>query len=303
MRKKRKSLDRNTARQISDMGHMAFIDALTQAVPLQIRQFAFHGGTSLHLSWKSPRFSEDLDFLVDKSLSSQMDRFIRKIETHMRQTLQAQNPDLSMEITNRTNPDSRLINYRVTISSDAHIGNVKIKAEFWQVESEYLEHYDTRFAYPLKNGDIVSSVAQPLPAATLEAAYADKLTAFATREHLKWRDIFDLWWLGKQMDVNMSEMAERFLHHVTAYNTLNNLPPSDALRKFLDYDKQDIIEKADPDLKKWLTPDMWNSIKDKGVIEMVDYVRDSIMCITDGLDGKIAGQKGEANVEATNFSI
>lgn len=34
------------------------------------------------------------------------------------------------------------------------------------------------------------------PGATLATAYADKLTAFATRPNLKWRDVFDLWWIG-----------------------------------------------------------------------------------------------------------
>lgn len=34
---------------------------------IQYEQIAFHGGTSLHFSWRSPRLSEDLDFLIARS--------------------------------------------------------------------------------------------------------------------------------------------------------------------------------------------------------------------------------------------
>jgi predicted nucleotidyltransferase component of viral defense system len=303
--KKRKPLDPANARRMSDLGHMAFIDALTQATPLQTRQFAFHGGTSLHLSWKSPRFSEDLDFLLDRSLQPKMEKFIRKIETRMRQNLRAIDPDLDIEISDKTRPDSNLLNYRLTVSSDAFIGNVKVKAEFWQVEGEYLRQYDTRFAYPLKNGDIVSSVSQPMPAATLEAAYADKLTAFATRNHLKWRDVFDLWWIGKQIDINPAEMADRFLHHVTAFDTQDGLPPEQALRKFLKRTPEDIISEADPDLKKWLPSDLWKTLQGDGIQQMVDIVRESIGSIADEIESRAMDaqpEEDEVNVEDESFS-
>jgi len=303
MTKKRRPLDPSAARRMSDLGHMTFIDALTQATPLQTRQFAFHGGTSLHLSWKSPRFSEDLDFLLDRSVRPQMTKFMRKVEARMRQLLQAQDPDLDVKITDRTRPDSNLLNYRVTVSSDAYIGNVKVKAEFWQVESDYLEHYDTRFAYPLKNGDVVSSVSQPLPAATLEAAYADKLTAFATRAHLKWRDVFDLWWIGRQVDVDPAQMADRFLHHVTAFDTQDGLPPEKALRKFLERDPEDIAREADPDLKKWLPASMWQSLEGTGITQMVDHVRSSISRIAEEIEGRSQDKEGDRDVEDTDFSL
>jgi len=38
-----------------------FLDALMADPQIQYEQIAFHGGTSLHFSWRSPRLSEDLD--------------------------------------------------------------------------------------------------------------------------------------------------------------------------------------------------------------------------------------------------
>jgi hypothetical protein len=44
-----------------------FLDALMADPQIQYEQIAFHGGTSLHFSWRSPRLSEDLDFLIARS--------------------------------------------------------------------------------------------------------------------------------------------------------------------------------------------------------------------------------------------
>lgn len=41
-----------------------FLDALMADPVLACDRIAFHGGTSLHFSWRSPRRSEDLDFLT-----------------------------------------------------------------------------------------------------------------------------------------------------------------------------------------------------------------------------------------------
>lgn len=283
---KKKPIDPETARRLSDLGHICFIEAMTQAMPLQAEQIAFHGGTSLHLSWKSPRFSEDLDFLLNRNLKPKMTKLIRKVEDRMRQILKAQDPDLDVSIADKTRDGSNLLNYRVTVSSAAVIGVVKVKAEFWQVESDYLRSYDTRFAYPLKNGDIVSSISQPVPAATLEAAYADKLTAFATRRHLKWRDVFDLWWIDQQIVTKPEEMADRFLHHVQAFDTYDGLPPAAALRKFLERTPEDILAEADPDLKKWLPKTLWQNLAGKGIEEILTHVRLAIADIAEVIEAR-----------------
>ena len=51
------------------LAHVSYLHALMNQSTWRVGQIAFHGGTSLHLSWHSPRHSEDLDFL----LSSQVD--------------------------------------------------------------------------------------------------------------------------------------------------------------------------------------------------------------------------------------
>lgn len=48
--------------------HVATLDALMASRRWQPGELVFQGGTSLHLAHGSPRFSEDLDFLVDSTL-------------------------------------------------------------------------------------------------------------------------------------------------------------------------------------------------------------------------------------------
>ncbi|MCE6958265.1 nucleotidyl transferase AbiEii/AbiGii toxin family protein [Cereibacter sphaeroides] len=278
---KRRPITPELARSWSDLGHLLFIEALTSSSVLRTNQFAFHGGTSLHLSWKSPRFSEDLDFLLDRTLGERMSRLIRKVEKRLQALIFAHDPELRVEIQDRTAPGDNLLNYRIVVSSPLVHGNVKVKAEFWQVDGAYLEKYETRFTYPMKEGDLVSRVTQPMPSATLEAAYADKMTAIATRRHMKWRDIFDIWWIGKQVTIRPETMARRYLHHVTAFETVDALPPREALLKFLDRDPAEIVAEADPDLKRWLPATLWSHLQGAGVEAIVAEVRGAIRRIAD----------------------
>lgn len=258
------------------MGHAAFIEALSTTFTVAPEKLAFHGGTSLHLSWRSPRFSEDLDFLLSRDFASSVSEAMPKIRRRLEATLRSVDPGLKVEIRDKTREGSRLLNYMVAISHPDHIGVTKIKAEFWQVETDYLKSIETAFVVPTSAADVVSMISQPIPAVTLQAAFADKLTAFATRPHLKWRDLFDLWWIGQKIDLAIPEATDRFLHHVTGYNTVEGLPPDQALRKFTVRDRTEIAAQADPDLRKWLPPDLWRTLKGRGIDEVVTYVMSTL---------------------------
>jgi hypothetical protein len=82
----------------------------------------------------------------------------------------------------------------------------------------------------------------------------------------------------------MGRVLEQFAHNISAYNTPNNMPVSDALRRFLDYDRTVIINKADPDLRRWLPPALWDRMKGEGVASMVDYARSVIEVVAFALD-------------------
>lgn len=265
-----------------------FLDALMADPVLACDQIAFHGGTSLHFSWRSPRRSEDLDFLTAltaEDLRGTVERAHRKaVEAFL-----ADDPRFILELRDKTRRGDRMIAYHLVVSHPDYLGKTLVKVEFWRVDPGYLAGYPVEFRAPVSPGDIVSRISNPVPAATLETAYCDKLTAFATRSYLKWRDIYDLWWIGTQTDsrLELSTVVRQFLHNVQAYDTIDKLPPAQALRRFLTiHDPEAVIRKADPDLKRWLPDGLWARLHPEVTTEMVRYVWYALERVADAIEKK-----------------
>ena len=60
----RRPLNPTESREIADTLHRLVLMELVEAGDWSCKNMAFQGGTSLHLVYDSPRFSEDLDFLL-----------------------------------------------------------------------------------------------------------------------------------------------------------------------------------------------------------------------------------------------
>lgn len=270
----RKPLPPDLAAAWASAAQLHFLDALMADPVLACDQIAFHGGTSLHFSWRSPRRSEDLDFLTALT-AEDIHATVARSQKKAVEAFLAEDPLFVVELRDKTRSGDRMIAYHLVVSHPDYLGKTLVKVEFWQVDAGYLAGYPVEFRSPVSPGDIVSRISNPVPAATLETAYSDKLTAFATRPYLKWRDIYDLWWIGTQTDsrLELSTVTKQFLHNVQAYNTIDNLPPAQALRQFLmAHDPDAIIKKADPDLKRWLPEGVWARLHPQVTTEMVRYV-------------------------------
>ncbi len=178
--------------------------------------------------------------------------------------------------------------YQIVVTHPARTGKVMVKVEFWRVDKPYLQNYPTEFRTPLAAGEIVSNVSHPAPAATLENAFCDKLTAFATRPRLKWRDIYDLWWIGTQTaaPLDVEKLAEQFLHNVSAYTTVGGRPPAEVFRDFLARDIDEVISACERDLKRWLPVSVWDSLRPDGPKRMVDYVRHALGVMANYLENE-----------------
>lgn len=254
-----------------------FAEALPLVTSWSCRDVAFHGGTSLNMSWGSPRYSEDLDFLLAQTNTTKLEAVMSKALKRMQAAMLLSHPDVTLEMKNKTREGGRLQHFQITASSSAYQEKCMVKVEFWPVDQDYLNHYESQFVFPVRQGEVVTRSSAPLPAGTLRSAYADKLTAFATRPFLKGRDIFDLWWIDQQQSSSLDDIAGRFTHNVRAYETTNHLAPHEALEHFLSsYSEQQIMEKADPDLKRWLPDAIWTALWPDGVRQMVTTVRERI---------------------------
>jgi len=229
--------------------------------------------------------SEDLDFLMAKNAAN-IHSVVKQACTRTQEAFRADEPDFNVEIQDKTKNEDRMVSYHLKVSHPGYLGKALIKVEFWKVDMEYLAKYPVELRTPIQPGDMVSRISNPVPAATLETAYCDKLTAFATRPFLKWRDIYDLWWIGTQTDTRLepASVVRQFLHNVSAYETIEHLPPAQALRKFLDSDPAEIVKKADPDLKRWLPTALWEKLHPRVTTEMVEYVRHALRSVADAIE-------------------
>lgn len=282
---KLKALHPAQATQWAQLAHAHYLSALMSVADWGARQFAFHGGTSLHLSWSSARYSEDLDFLLSREVQN-VEKVLSKVLVILREQFRAIDPQFAIDIQDKSKDPQRMLSFHITVSHAAYRGSAMVKAEFWRTDAAYLQNYPTQFRTPVAQGDIVTRVMNPVPAATLETAYADKLTAFATRPYLKWRDVYDLWWIGTQSSaqINVQSAAAQFAHNVKAYTPVDGLSPANALRKFLTQDHQTIIAKANPDLKRWLPDSLWRSLHPRGIEQMVDYVFYALQAVANAVD-------------------
>jgi predicted nucleotidyltransferase component of viral defense system len=282
---KKQALSPALATRWAQLAHAHYLNALMSVADWGAQQFAFHGGTSLHLSWSSARYSEDLDFLLSRDVHN-VEKVLTKVPAILREQFRAIDPQFAVDIQDKSKDPQRMLSFHITVSHAAYMGSAMVKAEFWRTDAAYLQNYPTQFRTPVAQGDIVLRVMNPVPAATLETAYADKLTAFATRPYLKWRDVYDLWWIGTQSSaqINVQSAAQQFVHNVKAYTPVDGLSASNALRKFLTQDRQTIIAKANPDLKRWLPDSLWRSLNPHGIEQMVDYVFYALQAVANAVD-------------------
>ena len=139
---------------------------------------------------------KDLDFLLATPARQRLSQVIQKVIARAREVLAIADPLLQLEA--KFKDRERLATYQVSLGRPNVLGKAMVKMEFWSVMPEYLHKYRSTLrqpGVPVNLGGFKLRIQTPMPVASLEAAFFDKLTAFATRPHLKWRDLFDFWWL------------------------------------------------------------------------------------------------------------
>ncbi len=272
----------------SQVLHLLVLDALMKESSWNHSFLVFHGGTSLHLSWRSPRFSEDLDFLLNRSAERSLDSVMKRTHRRVQDTLLARDPHLQVEMTSREGARPQLKDYRFKLSREGVLGKARVKVEFWMVSEAYLTTYATTSRAPSGDTALVGVLtAEPVPSATLESAYCDKLVAFATRPRVKWRDLFDLWWIrtNSRFDLPAPEsLARTFLDRLAAYQTVEGLSPSAALRRFAGQMTEDMVIQSERDLKPWLPEALWAKWYPDEVRVMVSEAREGALSIAGDLD-------------------
>jgi hypothetical protein len=183
-----------TAAQVSEVRQalqVATLEALLASRRWQPGELVFQGGTSLHLAHGSPRFSEDLDFLVQSALK--LDALAAGVQQRLAGTpwLPAGTALTVSKAKDGHNPHA----FVVTVGGEAVIGAVRVKVELWQADKAAIEPLRVS-VIPVRLASGPAAGAQAfVPTADRREIFVDKVFALGARPYLKPRDVFDLHWI------------------------------------------------------------------------------------------------------------
>ena len=113
--------------------------------------------------------------------------------------------------------------------------------------------------------------------------------AIADRPFLKWRDLFDVWWLRTQSKGHTGRGLtppwedEQFWHKAKVVNAMYHGTPEGlipGLKKFVGIPSLQIVQAADKDLAPFLPPKLWERLKKDIVVEkIVQFVKDDVAAV------------------------
>jgi predicted nucleotidyltransferase component of viral defense system len=216
---------------IKEVIHLHLLSALSDAGVL--RHVVFQGGTALRLCYGGERYSEDLDFVCGKGGA-----YVEKIEFDRLVTDALEIAKGSLHRDFDIDPDQIALKQPshpmaikgdsvsvaawqiiVPISPARHSPKSRIKIEFANVPS-----YDSGPNVVRVTPGLVQMQDVILTAESADEILADKAVALTAREVLKYRDVWDVWYLVNKLNAR----ADREI----------------VVRKFSDYGTLDVEAKA-----------------------------------------------------------
>lgn len=242
--------------------HVAVLEALMASRRWAPGELIFQGGTSLHLVHGSPRYSEDLDFLVVDSLK--LGSIAGSIQSRLAGTAWLP-ADMALNVTPSKDGRNPHV-FDVAVSGEGVLGSVRVKVELWQAPAEALKPLATA-VQPVRLIVGRAAGAQAfVPTLELREIFVDKVFAVAARPYLKPRDVFDLYWLAERGEAHACTDEDLLVRLATYPNeTAQNWLEKAAARR------QELIgssAQVKADLQRWLPP-AWPLTDDK-VRAMID---------------------------------
>ena len=172
-----------TAAQAFDLRqalHVATLDALMASRRWEPGDLVFQGGTSLHLAYGSPRYSEDLDFLVNSSLNLQSIAAAVQARLEGASGLVPQGAKLVVsKAKDAPNPHT----FVVAIGGPDLIGAVRVKVKLWRAPDSTVNAVKSTVSpIPLVSG-AASGLQTLVPTAELTELYVEKVFALGARPY------------------------------------------------------------------------------------------------------------------------
>jgi predicted nucleotidyltransferase component of viral defense system len=212
--------------------HLHLLSAMSDAGIL--RHVVFQGETALRLCYGSDRYSEDLDFVCGKAGSYFTDvEFKDLIDAALETTKKTLHRDFGIvpdQISLKKPLDPDLVKQHpvtvaawqiiVPIDATPRAPKSRIKIEFANVPAHETKPMPVRATPGLVQAqDVILTVETP------NEILADKAVALTARDTLKFRDVWDVWFLQNKLDAKVDREIVR--------------------KKFADYGTSDIEAKAE----------------------------------------------------------
>ena len=246
-------------REVAELLHYGVLTELFDATRWRGDQAVFHGGTSLRVVRKSDRYSEDLDFLIAPEEALQLQKAMAKVREGLLTRLALRLPGSQITIKeSRGKEGSSVLGYTVRWEHPMRMGAVRVKAEFYRVPGTLHAAYSAEDVLPTQIPDVAVSFKAPIPAPKLIFAWADKIKAIATRDYMKYRDVYDIWFLlqqirpapeGREAIDAIEKVASLYAHDLTTV--------AGGLTRVLESGALEDVVAFSLDMKKWLDPKLF----------------------------------------------
>jgi predicted nucleotidyltransferase component of viral defense system len=234
---------------IKEAIHLHLLSALSDAGVL--RHVVFQGGTALRLCYGGERYSEDLYFVCGKAGSYfdkvQFDALVRHALETTKESL-SRDFDIDPNLIDLKQPSDpmairsdavSIVAWRIVVPISATRRSPKshIKIEFANVPS-----YDNVPNVAKATAGLVQIQDIILKVESADEILADKAVALTAREALKYRDVWDVWYLSKKLSAKADRdtVARKFIDYGTwdieakAKQRCAELAEASTLRSFLD---------------------------------------------------------------------
>jgi len=185
----------------------------------QSKNVFFKGGTALHLIYKSPRFSEDLDFTVELEEKKFLD-FIWKLFNGLskKETVTFKEKKTIAGKRFLLTADASVLPYKTFVNLDFSFREKVLEPQKSVIDTNFPVIF-TSYIYHLSKEEI----------------FAEKIRALLKRA--KGRDLYDLWYLTTQGAFLKKELIKEKLK----YYHLENIGKDDILKKVKSFSKKDFI--------------------------------------------------------------
>lgn len=245
----------------------ATLEAFLASRRWQPGEMVFQGGTSLHLAYRSMRWSEDLDFLVDQSLDL---GFLENALRSRMTRLDGLPPGGALSVS-KSRDDKSPHTLFVTAGSPNWIGSAHVKLELWKTPTAAMQALSMRVQPLWTEGRALHA-----PVLHPQELYADKVFALAARPYLKPRDVFDIQFLQSHPEVTREVNAQDLLTRLRIY------PGEDAAHWVTKAEQRAAtlpgqVEVIRKDLERWL-PSFWQP----SAADMAQLVTCSVNALNEG---------------------